>query len=138
MLQSLLSHTVQEISVADAAQLKNAAFIDARELNEYNVSHLKNAWWSGYDDFNAARLNGVSKELTLIVYCSVGYRSEKIAEKLIAAGYKNTHNLYGGIFEWKNQGHPVYDTNGNETEKVHAYSKSWGSWLTKGIRVYDN
>ncbi len=54
----------------------------------------------------------IGEESKVVVYCSVGYRSEKIAEKLKAAGYKNVFNLYGGIFEWENQNLPVYDSNG--------------------------
>jgi hypothetical protein len=44
--------------------------------------------------------------------------------------------LYGGIFEWKNNNFKVLDTLGNETEKVHTFSKSWSKWLTKGEKVY--
>src|SRR5688572_1611294 len=86
MLESLLTHSVPEISVSEAALLKDAVFIDAREWSEYSVSHIQHAYWSGSDDFDLKRLTGVSKALKLVVYCSVGYRSEKIAEKLIAAG----------------------------------------------------
>jgi 3-mercaptopyruvate sulfurtransferase SseA len=67
----------------------------------------------------------------------VGIRSETISEKLKKAGYTDVHNLYGGIFEWKNKDYPVVDSEGKETENVHAYSKVWGKWLNKGVKVYD-
>ena len=51
-------------------------------------------------------------------------------------GYKNVYNLYGGIFEWKNQDLPVFDSNNKETENVHAFSKEWSQYLTKGKKVY--
>ena len=51
-------------------------------------------------------------------------------------GFTNVFNLVGGIFEWKNQGHAVYSTQNKITEKVHAYNKTWGVWLTKGEKVY--
>jgi 3-mercaptopyruvate sulfurtransferase SseA len=70
------------------------------------------------------------------VYCSVGYRSEKVSEQLRQAGYQTVYNLYGGIFEWKNQGHPVVNAEGEPTERVHAYNRSWGVWLKKGDKVY--
>ncbi len=60
---------------------------------------------------------------TIVVYCSVGVRSDKIAKEIIDAGYTKVHNMLGGIFEWINKGHPVYDTSGNPTPYVHAYSK---------------
>jgi 3-mercaptopyruvate sulfurtransferase SseA len=68
----------------------------------------------------------------------VGYRSEKISEKLKQAGFKDVSNLYGGIFEWVNQGNPVVDENGKITDNIHAYSKTWGVWLNKGVKVYNS
>ena len=82
-------------------------------------------------------LKGVDKETTIVVYCSVGYRSEKVGERLKKAGFKKVLNLYGGIFDWVNKGFPVYDNSGNQTKKVHAYDKSWGKWLTKGEKIYE-
>ena len=71
------------------------------------------------------------------MYCSVGYRSEKISEKLEKLGYTNIYNLYGGIFEWKNVGKKVYDNKGQVTEKVHAYDNVWGRWLQNGEKCFD-
>ena len=137
MLSTLLSHSVKEISVDDAAADTNAVFIDTREWDEYNVSHIKNAIWVGYDDFDPARMGAIDKQRRLIVYCSVGYRSEKITEQLIQLGYSNLFNLYGGIFEWVNNGYPVFDSTGQETAKIHAYSKKWSTWLNRGEKVYE-
>ena len=134
-LKGLLSHTVPEVGVQEVSDLdKNVVFLDAREKKEFNVSHIKNAIWVGYDDFD--RLKAIAKDKRIVVYCSVGYRSEKIAEKLIKNGYQDVSNLYGSIFEWVNQGKLVYDSNGKETKKVHAYNKNWGQWLTKGEKIY--
>lgn len=137
MLKHRLSHTVKEVSVCDITDETKYIFVDAREKKEYNVSHIKDAVWCGYDDFDISRLKEISKEKKIVVYCSVGYRSEKIAEKLIEAGYKDVSNLYGGIFEWKNEGRKVYDNAGNSTEKIHAYNYIWGKWVTSGEKVYD-
>ena len=83
------------------------------------------------------RMSEFAKDEKIVVYCSVGYRSEKIAEKLTASGFTNVVNLYGGIFEWINQDKPVVDQSGSETELVHAYSKKWGIWLNEGVKVYE-
>ena len=45
--------------------------------------------------------------------------------------------MYGGIFEWKNKGFKVFDSEEKETENVHAFSKEWSKWLKKGVKVYD-
>jgi rhodanese-related sulfurtransferase len=137
MLNKLLKHTVPEISVDSLSKCKNnVILLDAREPGEYKVSRIQHAIPVGYNEFNIDAVKNISKESAIVVYCSVGYRSEKITEKLRAAGYKNVANLYGGIFEWKNQQHAVVDEQGAVTEKVHAYSKLWGIWLKKGQKVY--
>lgn len=136
MLKGLLQHSVPEIQVQQAAKMTGKAlFLDAREPREYEVSHLKGAVFAGYDHFDLSGLAHVAKDQEIIVYCSVGYRSEKISEKLRAAGYQKVSNLYGGIFEWVNQGYPVCDAQGT-TAKVHAYDRTWGIWLNKGKKVY--
>ena len=48
------------------------------------------------------KVEDIARESTIVVYCSVGYRSEKIAEELDKLGFTNVSNLYGGIFEWIN------------------------------------
>lgn len=136
MLKGLLSHSVQSISVKDASELNSITFLDARELNEFNVSHLKNAKHIGFEQPNLSILDSLNHEDTVIIYCSVGYRSEKMAEKIKRKGFKNVYNLYGGIFEWKNQGFSVFQGQ-NQTDKVHAYNRVWGIWLSKGEKVYD-
>ena len=135
MLQKLLRHNVSEISVAETENDSSIIYLDAREKNEFDVSHIKNAQWIGYTDFNLLRLKSIPKDSKIIVYCSVGYRSEKIAKKLEKKGFTNVSNLYGGIFEWKHQNQPVFN-NQKETDSIHTYDKQWSKWLTNGIKVY--
>ena len=135
-LKALLSHSVPEVYVSQLAGMSHVILLDAREWNEYEVSHIKNAIYVGYDQFDVRNLPSIEKKKKIIVYCSVGYRSEKISEKLVQAGYTDVSNLYGGIFEWVNEGYPVVDKKENVTENIHAYSKAWGVWLNKGVKVY--
>ena len=136
MLKTLLGHTVTETSVKDVQASPNALLLDARTSAEYKVSHLKNSVFVGFNDFDLGRLpQNTPKDQPIIVYCSVGYRSEKVSEQLQKAGYTNVKNLVGGIFEWKNAGGKVYN-NAGETENVHAYNRTWGIWLQKGKKVY--
>jgi len=128
--------TVQELKKVEDTS-KSLLILDAREKEEYNVSHIKNAKYVGYDNFKISSLKGVSKDTYIVIYCSVGYRSEKIGEKLKQKGFKKVMNLQGGIFDWVNSGYLVYDNEGNQTKKIHAYDKSWGEWLTKGDKVYE-
>lgn len=138
LLQGLLSHSVPEISVAEAARdTAGILFLDAREPREYQVSHLAGAWPVGYDHFDLQSVQQLPRDRRIVVYCSVGYRSEKIAERLLAAGFTNVANLYGGIFEWVNQGQLVVDDRG-PTQRVHAFDKTWGVWLRRGKKVYND
>jgi rhodanese-related sulfurtransferase len=136
LLSTLLSHSVPEVSVDQIAS-EHFHILDARAYREFEVSHIEGATWVGYDDFDIGRLAGIDKQATVAVYCSVGYRSERITKKLQQQGYTHAVNVYGGIFEWVNTGHPVVSGDGTETEAVHAYSKSWGIWLTRGNQVYE-
>jgi rhodanese-related sulfurtransferase len=136
MINTLISHTVPEISVDSLKKVTDEIILlDAREKNEFEVSHLKNAISVGYDSFLLDSIKNIAKDSPIVVYCSVGYRSEKIGEKLKNAGYTNVRNLIGGIFEWKNKQYPIFNNTG-ETENIHAYSKTWGIWLSKGNKVY--
>lgn len=138
LLNSMLSKEVPTVSVKQLSKenLKEITLLDARENKEYNVSHLKNARWIGYDDFNMQRVSGIQKDAPIVIYCSIGVRSEKIGKRLKDAGFTNVRNLYGSIFEWVNQKNPVYDNSGKRTNKVHAYNRVWGVWLNEGEKVY--
>lgn len=137
LLQNKLKHTVNEIDVSTAVKDTSILYLDARELKEYNVSHIKNAQHIGYKKFTLENLNDIDKNRKIVVYCSVGYRSEKIVAQLMKKGYNNCYNLYGGIFEWVNENHAVYDSKNQKTNKVHVYSSKWSVWLNKGEKIYN-
>ncbi|WP_339726763.1 rhodanese-like domain-containing protein [Maribacter stanieri] len=113
-------------------------FLDTREKEEFEVSHLKNAIWVGYKNFNKEKVLQTipEKSQPIIVYCSIGVRSENIGEKLKKLGYTKILNLHGGIFEWKNKGGTVFNDKEIETDSIHAFSKHWGKLLQEGIKVY--
>lgn len=138
LLKSMLKNSVPTITVQELSKKNTSeiAFLDAREREEYEVSHLKNAIWIGFKDFDISRMKGIDRNQNIVIYCSIGVRSEKIGEKLMAADYKNVNNLYGSIFEWVNEGNQVFDSENQPTRKVHAYNKKWGIWLTEGEKVY--
>lgn len=138
----LKKYNTESVSYASVEMIKlnpNYVLLDARELKEYNVSHLKNAIHVGYNHFNLKETTAklTNKKATIIVYCSVGIRSEDIAEKLQNAGYKNVYNLFGGIFEWKNKENIVVDSKNQPTKNVHTFNKEWSKWLKKGVKVYE-
>lgn len=141
LLESHNSHSIPYISVTELRMLQlneKVAILDAREPEEFQVSHIKQALNVGYTHFSSEekQLQNLQKDRPVVVYCSVGIRSEKIAKKLKKAGFANVRNLYGGIFEWKNKGFRVVDSAGKETENIHTFSKHWSQYLNAGSPVY--
>lgn len=113
----------------EMSKISTIYILDAREEKEYETSHIKTARFIGFDNFKITSVADIPKSSKVYVYCSIGYRSEKIGEKLLAAGFKSVYNLYGGIFNWANNGYPLIDDQGKATKAVHGYNKKWGKWL---------
>lgn len=137
-LERFNSGAIPYITVEELKRDSVSFLLDTRKKEEFDVSHLKNANWVGFQKFDIAEVREQIPDTStpLVVYCSVGVRSEKIGEKLKKAGYADVKNLYGGIFEWKNQGNAVVDSTHKTTERIHAFSKHWGKLLTKGDKIY--
>lgn len=136
------TRSIPYISVEELRMLQlndQVLLLDSREVEEFKVSRIEGAINVGFNKFSTESVSEQiqSRDATIVVYCSLGIRSEEIGEKLKKAGYTNVRNLYGGIFEWKNKDYPVVDSEGNETEKVHPFSKAWGKWLLKGKKAYE-
>ncbi|MEO1260499.1 MAG: rhodanese-like domain-containing protein [Bacteroidota bacterium] len=130
-LNRLLNYSVPVISVDELkAAMNNYKIFDARELNEYLVSHLPGAVHIGFTDFKKDIFDEINKDEKIVLYCSVGYRSEKIGEKLQKMGFENVLNLYGSIFEWANKGYPVENFTDKNTKEIHTYNEKWGEWVT--------
>lgn len=139
VLKRYNSETIPYIHVDSLQKLTNVIILDAREKREFDVSHLPNSKYVGYQNFDLKKVKKAfpNKEIKIVVYCTLGVRSEDIAEKLKKDGYTNVLNLFGGIFEWKNKGYSVFDVKNKETENVHVCNTYWSQWLTKGKKVYE-
>ena len=126
--------SVQGISTADlsdwlAQKTAQPVLIDARRPAEYTVSHLPNAVQA--NSVEAVEAAGISKNRPVVVYCSVGYRSARLGEKLQSAGYPVT-NLEGSLFQWANEGRRLESADG-PTRQVHPYSRLWGLLLDPAV-----
>lgn len=129
-LEQLLRFSVPLIGVEELKNIQREVHIfDTREWPEYEVSHIEGAEYLGYDHFDEKRLADIPKDARIVLYCSVGYRSEKTGEKLRKLGFSNVYNLYGSIFEWVNQGNEIVDASGKKTNRLHTYNKTWSQWV---------
>jgi rhodanese-related sulfurtransferase len=120
---------VQQLTTAELAtwlqkdRITKPLLLDARTLEEYQVSHLLNAKPvpDKLEDLVELEINCSTP---IVVYCSVGYRSAAIARRLQMMGYQNVFNLDGSIFQWVNEHHAVYREE-KAVNKVHPYSRFW-------------
>lgn len=136
MSKSLIQGTVPTLStqkLASRLATEKLILLDTRDQKEFDISHLPNAQWVGYDDFKIASLAKIDKTTPIVVYCSVGYRSEKIGEKLKGAGFKNVTNLFGGLFTWANENRPLKNKAEEPTRSVHGYNATWAQYLSPKI-----
>lgn len=140
MVNTLITNDVDTINRESLKRMmaeREIVLLDAREMNEYAVSHIENAYYVGYDAFSLDAVKDISKDKTVVVYCSVGYRSGLVAKQLLDAGYTDVYNLYGGIFDWTNYGLPVVNSENKEVEQVHPYNTMWGFWVNKYEKRYE-
>ncbi len=129
---------VRFISSAELVQQQRAAappvIIDVRERDEFAVSHLQ-------DSLNLETSQSIAeqfpdKDTSIVVYCSVGYRSAAVADELATLGYTNIRNLHHSIFAWADQGLPMVNA-GGRTEKVHPFNRAWGRLVNRELHDYD-
>ena len=140
LLQALYRGTVPTVQPAALArELRQPVppqLLDARTRSEFRVSHLRGARFVSYDSLAFEQFAGLDRTRPVVVYCSVGYRSERLGERLHALGFRQVRNLYGGLFEWMNEGYPVVNAQG-PTVNVHPYSALWGPWIKRGNKTYE-
>ena len=130
MLKTMLKGTVPTMNVDELKKnMGKFTLLDSRERAEYEVSHLPGAKYIGYDVPEEEVLSQLDKNQAVVVYCSIGVRSEKMGKKLKEMGFREVYNLYGSIFEWVNQGYSVVDMQGEETKQIHGYNRFWGLWM---------
>lgn len=116
---------------ADASKIQ-PLLLDARTEEEYAVSHLKTAIpidLASKDFFDTLH---ISIDTPIVVYCSIGYRSAIVAQKLQEEGFSQVFNLSGGIFEWANEQRPMFQLMSQKlqlTTLVHPYNATWRKLL---------
>ena len=118
--------------------------IDCRRKDEFEVSHIPNSKNLHFQTDDASLINFLVEEqnklfdtdsantkLNIVCYCSLGYRSSTLAQRI--ENLKSSHttlrdkniktwNLEGSIFKWANEKRPMTDLNNLPTKFVHPFS----------------
>lgn len=115
-------------------ETQGVLLLDVRDKAEFEVSHLKSAHWAPDADTARQWIHAAPKSTQVVLYCSVGWRSSVLARELIRSGEARVYNLEGSIFEWANQGLPVYQGEA-QVQKVHPYNARWGQLLRAELRA---
>ena len=123
-------------------QSDSVIFLDTRSYVEFEVSHLPKAQFIGYKEFNQEKIKSMTrmsdesftlqKSTPIVVYCSIGVRSEQIGLKLKKLGFNNIYNLYGGIVLWYNENREIVDSQERSTREIHGYDKNWAQYIQGG------
>ena len=86
---------------------ENSLFLlDVREENDWEQGHIPGSVniFSGYLQ---NRIKELPKDRPIVVICKVGNRASLGASILSQAGFKEVHNVLGGIIAWKNAGYKI-------------------------------
>ena len=136
----ILAHyeTVEHIEADDYAALdiNNLVVFDVREPEEFAVSHLDGAIQIDPDmtpnEFSE-EINNITDGKTVVFYCSVGWRSSELAERVDSVlkehGLSESYNLTGGLFQWHNENRPLTSNQEIDTNAIHPYNSYWGQLI---------
>jgi rhodanese-related sulfurtransferase len=103
----------KQIHLQEAFDLYNGdvIFLDAREPEDYELGHIKNAVNIYADDFEtySGRLKKISPDEPVVTYCGGTDcdLSIVLGTKLSRLGYKKIFVFFGGWNEWTEAGYPT-------------------------------
>lgn len=112
--------TVEELK--DLQQHKqNLVLIDVRSPDERAVSIIPGAITPEEFESNLAQYS--QDDVTVVAYCTIGYRSGKYADQLRKQGI-NILNLEGSLLAWSHVRGTLTNANGI-TDKIHVFGRQW-------------
>lgn len=148
-LDSLYRGAVPLIAPGEVASLLESTpdtlVLDMRSEPEREVSYIAGSDFYDFETFSPEYLASVRRDRTILLYCAVGYRSERAGEQLIEMGFTDVRHIYGGIIGWHNAGLELVSGEsgdaaaqaGSNGPPVHGYEPRWGRYVQDGNVVYD-
>lgn len=118
-MERMADATVSEVNVPELPATfdeRDRVLLDVREQDEWDRGHAPEAIHlplmvalKALDETDA--IPGVDKEADVFVVCHAGGRSMKVAQAMLARGYR-PRNVTGGMSSWAAAGRAVIDKDG--------------------------
>ncbi|UCD45152.1 MAG: rhodanese-like domain-containing protein [Candidatus Bathyarchaeota archaeon] len=95
-----------EQAMALIRETPSLVILDVRTPAEYGEGHLERAINIPVDEL-VDRLDELSRDDELLVYCRTGNRSRRAVDALLEDGFTRVYHMVDGIEGWKRAGYPV-------------------------------
>ena len=96
------------VNLAESSYADEFIVLDVRTNQERANGFLANSTHIDfYDEAFLDKLNLLDKTKPIYVYCMVGGRSSKAANKIVKSGFNEVYNLNGGFLKWSNNNLPI-------------------------------
>jgi rhodanese-related sulfurtransferase len=95
-----------DVHETKARVAQGSVLVDVREQHEYEDAHIPGSVLIPLSEFHT-RYSDLPKDKPLIMQCRSGARSGKATEFLLQQGYRDVHNMAGGILAWAEADYPV-------------------------------
>ena len=157
-LESLLNgtSTYEEKDIASQKiydRRNPVVIVDCRRKDEFEVSHIPNSKHLHFqtnaesllaflaeESDKHVNIDSVKEELNVVCYCSLGYRSSMLVERidkltktnpLLSSKNIKVWNLEGSIFKWANENKQMKDLNDKPTKFAHPFSYTFCMFLQR-------
>jgi len=115
---------IDEIDARGARALDGAAWVDIREIDEWQEGHLPEAIHVPRGNLESRIETAVPDKATpVVLYCASGNRSVFGAKTLNELGYDHVYSLAGGFTDWKRNGLDIVMPRTLSPEKRTRYSR---------------
>jgi len=123
------SRTAVEMSVDGASDLlrndDRVILVDVRSGGEMCLGHIKGARFMPPGSIEAeAKGLAENKDVPILVYCSAGDRSLRVAETLRKMGFNNAHSIAGGFNAWLKKDREMVTDSQFTVQQLDRYSRT--------------
>ena len=114
------------VNLAESSYGDEFIVLDVRTSQERANGFLANSTHIDfYDEAFLDKLNLLDKKKPIYVYCMVGGRSSKAANKIVKSGFNEVYNLNGGFLKWSNNNLPIEIAEKINEVTTQQYNKSF-------------